>query len=70
MQPAGDAIDVVVRAERRPDLVEIVRRQLSGIVELVAVDQVAESLDRAVHFLGDRLGVVAWPVDTRRGRTA
>ena len=31
------------------------RRQLAGVVELVVVHQVAESLDRAVHLLRDRL---------------
>ena len=69
-KPAGDAVDVVA-AERRADLVEVVGRELVRVVELVAVDQVAEPLDGAVHLLGDRLGVVAvLAAGSRRARTA
>src|SRR5579863_10180980 len=48
----------MLRAERRPDLVEVRRRELIGVVELVAVDQVTESLHCPVHLGGDRLGLV------------
>ena len=42
VQPARDAVDVVA-AERVADLVEVVARELLRVVELVAVDQVAEA---------------------------
>ena len=62
VQAGGDAVDVVV-AERRAHVVEVVGRELVGVVELVAVHQVAEALHRAVHLLGGRfrgvLGLVA-----------
>ena len=41
-----------VPGERRAHLVEIVGRELVGVVELVVVDQVAEARDGAVHLLG------------------
>ncbi len=57
VQAAGDAVDVVV-AERRLDVADVLVRELLRVVELVAVDQLAEALDGAVHLLGDRFGVV------------
>ena len=70
VQAAGDAVDVVV-AERRLDVAEVLVRELLRVVELVAVDQVAEALDRAVHLLGDRFGVVGVRrAGSRRERSA
>ena len=40
MQPAGNAVDVVV-TERGLDVLEIVMRELLGIVKLVAIHEVA-----------------------------
>ena len=57
VQAAGDAVDVVA-VERRLDVVEVVVRELVGVVELVAVHQVAEPLHRPVDLLGHRLGDV------------
>ena len=48
VQAAGDAVDVVT-AERGAHVVEVVLGELVGIVELVAVDQVAEPGHGAVR---------------------
>ena len=55
MQPARQAVDVVVGPERLADLVHVLLAQLLRIVELVAVDQVAETVDRPPHPLDRRL---------------
>ena len=58
VEPRADRVDPVP-VERVAHLVEVVGVELAGIVELVVVDQVAETLDRAAHALGRRLaGVV------------
>jgi len=57
VEPAGDAVDVVA-GERRPDVVQVLRGELVGVVELVSVDHVAEARDGAMHLVGDRLSVV------------
>ena len=56
VQAARDAVDVVV-AERRAHLVEVVVGELVRVVELVAVDQVAEARRRRGDLVGDRLVV-------------
>ena len=58
----------VVAAERFADLVQVVLVQLARVVELVAVDQVAEALDRAAHLRGHRL-VARAPAGSRRARS-
>ena len=68
VQPAGEAVDVVVRPERLADLVERSARQLLRVVELIAVDQVAEAVDRAADTLDRRLARHA-PADSRPERT-
>ena len=50
MEARADRVDAVP-VERVAHLVEVVAVQLAGIVELVVVDQVAETLDRATHAL-------------------
>jgi hypothetical protein len=57
VQPARDAVDVVTR-QRFADRLEVGGRELIRIVELVAVDQLPEAGDCAVHLLGHRLAVV------------
>src|SRR5215470_9759874 len=54
MEAGGDAVDVVA-VESVANGVEVVRRQLLRVVELVPVDEVAEALDRAAHLLCRRL---------------
>ena len=69
VQAAGDAVDVVA-VERCSDILEVVVRKLVRVVELVAVDQVAEALHGARDLLGDRLGdVVVARADSRPART-
>ena len=51
VEARADRVDAVP-VERVAHLVEVVPVQLAGIVELVVVDQVAETLDRAAHALG------------------
>ena len=58
VQPAGQAVDVVVGAERVADRVGVLLVQLLRVVELVAVDQVAEPVDRPPHPLDRRLARV------------
>ncbi len=48
------AVDVVL-VERREYLVPVLLVQLLRVVELVAVDQVAEAVDRTAYALGSRL---------------
>jgi hypothetical protein len=68
-RPARDAVDPVP-VERVSDLVEVRRRQLLRVVELVVVDQVAEPLDRGPHLLRRRLarelGLVPGSVEAGR----
>ena len=64
VEPAGDGVDVVP-AERFSDLVEVRLVELAGVVELVAVDQVAEAVDGAPHPLDRRL---AGPLGLVAGR--
>ncbi len=59
VQTAGYAVDIVIGPECGPDFVEVRRRELLRVVELVAVDEVSEALDRPVHLLGHRLRFVA-----------
>ena len=54
VEAARERIDVVI-AERVADLVEVLLVELAGVVELVAVDQVAEPVDRPPHALDGRL---------------
>ena len=54
VQARAERVDAVP-VERRAHLVEVVRRELGRVVELVVVDQVAEARDGAVHLLGGRL---------------
>ena len=68
VQPAGEAVDVVVGAERRADLVDVLLVELLRVVELVAVDQVAQPVDRAPDPLGGRLARVLGLV-AARGRS-
>ena len=69
VEAARDAVDPVP-VERVADLVEVRRRELLRVVELVVVDQVAEPLDRRPHLLGRRLagqlGLVAGRVEAGR----
>ena len=62
VEPARDAVDPVA-VERLAHLVEVLRRELLRVVELVAVDQVAEPLDCRPHACGrglaGALGLVA-----------
>ena len=71
MEPGADGVDPVV-AEHAPHLVQVRRRELLGVVELVVVDQPLESLDRAGDALDGRLarelGLVAAGHETRRHR--
>src|SRR4029079_10656218 len=55
VQPPREAVHVVVAAQRLADRVRVFLVQLLRIVELVAVDQVAEAVDRAPHPLDRRL---------------
>ena len=54
VHPARHAVDVVL-AERRAHRVEVRRVELLRVVELVAVDQVAETLDRPPDLVRGRL---------------
>ncbi len=54
VQAAGDAVDVVA-VERRLHCVEVVGREFVGVMELVTVDQLAETLDGTMDLVGDRL---------------
>ena len=54
MEPRRQAVHVVP-VECASDLVDVPRVQLLRVVELVAVDQVSEPLDRPSHSLGGRL---------------
>ena len=56
-RPEQTAVDVVA-VERLADVVEVVLAELARVVELVAVDEVAEALDGAAHLRGHRLGGV------------
>jgi hypothetical protein len=57
VQARTDRVDVAT-VERVADVVEVVRRQLVRVVELVPVDRVAEPLDRARDTLRSRLVAV------------
>ena len=57
VQPAREAVDVVP-VERVAHLVEVLGGELVRVVELVAVDQVAEPVDRAADALRRRLVAV------------
>jgi hypothetical protein len=50
VQPGRQAVDAVA-VERVADLVEVVARELVRVVELVVVDEVAETLDRTADLL-------------------
>ncbi len=67
-----DRVDVMT-AKGRPHLVEIVGRQLLRVVELVAVDQVPETLDGSANAVDGRLvrelGLVAGGNESRSHRT-
>ena len=65
MEAAGQAVDVVVRPERVADLVDVLLVELLRVVELVAVDQVAEPVDRAPDPLDRRLARVLGLVAAR-----
>ena len=69
MEPARDAVDAVP-VERLAHLVQVLRRELLRIVELVVVDQVAEPCDRGADPVGRRLagelGLVAAGVEPGR----
>src|SRR5436190_320244 len=54
MQPAGDAVDVVA-TKRLTHRLEIVGRELVGVMELVAIDQVVQTLDGTSDLVSDRL---------------
>ena len=54
VEAGRDAVDAVT-VERVAHLVEVLRRELLRVVELVVVDQVAEALDRAAYALRRRL---------------
>ena len=54
MEAAREAVDVV-SVQCIADLIEVLLRQLLRVVELVAVDQVAEPVDRAPDALRHRL---------------
>jgi len=57
VEPRGDAVDPVA-VERSAHLVEVLLGELLRVVELVAVDEVAEPLDGPAHALRGRLARV------------
>jgi hypothetical protein len=65
VQPAGQAVDVVVGPERLADLVDVLFVQLLRIVELVAVDLLVEPVDRPAYALHGRLAGTLRLVATR-----
>ena len=72
MEAAREAVDVV-SVQCIADLIEVLLRQLLRVVELVAVDQVPETLDGASDALDGRLlrelGLVAGRDEPRSHRT-
>jgi hypothetical protein len=54
VRPGRDRVDAVL-PEHGAHLLEVVLRELLRVVELVVVDEIAETLDRASDALGHRL---------------